>query len=459
MEQVDVAVVGGGPGGTAAGRAAAERGADAVVIEKGVPRADREGLGPDSTDAAGFLDYWVDIAGFDPAELPDDVIQQILETTEFIGPSESLTISSTGIESSYPHFGFTFHRAKFDDWHRSEAEAAGADYRVGTGVRSVETETTGRPTHVLTLADGSEIEAGALVLADGPQRQITMRVLDRYLPEGKRASELLSPPRANHIAYQEYRRFPEAAFEPTNLKFWWGWIPGHTAYPWVFPNRDRIARVGLTMPMGLQLETVRNPGAYTLLREEDETLPSPRVYIDRLLEEVYGDEYDVETDFPVVERGFGKDKGTETYAISSTRPIESPTDLNIAVVGGAMGATSAFHEGGDHVAIRTGKLAGRLAATDSLGSYNAAWQSAIRDELLRNLSLAEIVSDYEPADWDRVFRMGRKMLRYQEGAVPELWSALPAGIPAIKLYLAYRYQKFLFRKDRYVQIAETDYRI
>ena len=459
MEQVDVAVVGGGPAGTAAGRAAAERGADAVVIEKGVPRADREELGPDSTDAAGFLDYWVDIAGFDPEELPDGVIQQILETAEFVGPSQSITLDSTGIDSSYPHFGFTFHRAKFDDWHRNVAEAAGAEYRVGTGVRSVESDPTGRPKHRLVLADGSEIDATALVLADGPQRQITMDVLDEYLPKDKLASELLSPRRANHIAYQEYRKFPEAAFEPSKLRFWWGWIPGHTAYPWVFPNRDRVARVGMTMPIGLRLEDIADPSAYHLLRDEDERIPSPRVYIERLLEEVYGDEFDVETDFPIVGTHFGKDEGTETYAISSTRPIDSPTKLNVAVVGGAMGATSAFHEGGDHLALRTGRLAGRLAGTDGLDSYNSRWKTACRSEILRNVCLADLVRDFEPADWDRAFRIGHEMLRRQRGAVPSIGSAVSVGYSALKLYLAYRYRKFRFRDDRYVQIAESDYRL
>ena len=57
MQHADVAIVGGGPAGAAAGHAAAAEGADAVVIEKGVPPADRDGLRPDSTDAPGILDY------------------------------------------------------------------------------------------------------------------------------------------------------------------------------------------------------------------------------------------------------------------------------------------------------------------------------------------------------------------------------------------------------------------
>ncbi len=58
-----------------------------------------------------------------------------------------------------------------------------------------------------------------------------------------------------------------------------------------------------------------------------------------------------------------------------------------------MGATSAFHEGGDHVAVRTGAIAGRLAANDRLERYNDAWNDAIGDEVLRNVAFADIVRD------------------------------------------------------------------
>ena len=458
MEEVDVAVVGGGPGGTAAARAAAERGVSAVVLEKGVPRADRSGLGPDSTDAAGFLDFWADIADVDPTTWPDDVIQQELTGAQFVGPRESVTLTSTGIDADYPSFGFTFDRAAFDDWHREQAAAAGVAYRVGTGVKDVETDLTGAPSHTLRLADGSALEADALVLADGPQRQVTMRVLDRYLPEDRAASTVLSPRTTNHIAYQEYRRLPSELFDPETIAFWWGWIPGHTAYPWIFPNDDQVARVGLTMPIGLSLDDVANPQDYELVEPDDTTMPSPREFLRRFLERLYGDEYDIETDLPRVE-SLGKDAGTETYPISSTRPIESPTALNVAVVGGAMGATSAFHEGGDHVALRTGTIAGKLAADGALDSYNAAWKDAIGHEVRRNVTLAEMVRGYEPADWDRAFKIGRTMLAAQDGAVPSLRSALTAGLPAVKLYLAYRYRRARFGTDGYLALRESAYQV
>jgi flavin-dependent dehydrogenase len=451
MEHVDVAIVGGGPAGSSAGRAAALEGADTVVIEKGVPRADREGLGPDSTDAAGILDYWVDIMDIDISEVPDGVILQELSGTDFIGPTETVQLNATGIDASYHHFGFTFHRARMDDWLRERAEDAGAEYRVGTGVRSVESDLTGTPLHTLTLKDGSEIETPHLVLADGPQRTVSGQVLTDLLPGGE--FERLSPPTANHIAYQEYREFPEELFERDRLKFWWGYMPGHTAYPWVFPNDGTVARVGLTMPIGMDIDAVANREEYALLRPEDERIPSGKVYVERILDLAYP-EYDLD-DFPLV-KDRGKRDGTETYPISSTRPIESPTRANVAVVGGAMGATSAFHEGGDHVAMRTGKIAGRLAGMDAMRAYNSEWQEAIGDEVLRNVVMAEMVHDFGPRDWDRTFKLINAIMG-EDGYKPR--DAASQGLYGAKMFAGYTKRKYGYRDGRYCQIREDEYAV
>lgn len=452
MERVDVAIVGGGPAGMSAARAASDRGADAFVIEKGVPRADRERTGPDSTDAAGMLDYWIDLMDYDPGEIPEDVILQELDGATFAGPSESVTLRDTGIDASYDGFGFTFHRARFDDWLREEATAAGASYDVGTSVSDVDSTFEGGSfTHTLTLADGEQLEADALVLADGPQRTVTVDALDQFMPADRSITSLLGPDKANHIAYQEHRRIPEELFDPDLLKFWWGVIPGHTAYPWIFPNDGNIARVGLTMPIDMGIDTVRNREDYALLEPDDEQIPPGRVYLERLLEQQYPG-YDLE-DFPIVEDR-GKRGGTEAYPISSTRPIESPTQANIAVVGGAMGGTSAFHEGGDHVAVRTGKIAGRLAATDDLGQYNREWERALGDEVLRNVTLAEMAYGMEPADWDETFDIVDRMLatdgsRYRQ--------ALEAGFGGLSLLARYKWTRRGFSNGTYVQLHESEY--
>ncbi|ESS06106.1 MAG: Dehydrogenases (flavoprotein) [uncultured archaeon A07HB70] len=459
MERTDVAVVGGGPAGAAAGHAAAEAGGDALVVEKGVPRADREEPGPDSTDAAGILDYWVDIMDIHPDEFPDDVVLHELDRAEFVGPRESVTLDATGMESSYDSFGFCMQRARFDDFLRERAERAGAGYRVGTPVADVRLDDPDAPRrHAVELADGTEVTADSLVLADGPQRTVTNRVLDRLLSFD--VTERLGTREANHIAYQEHRRLPPAVAEDVRgaIRFWWGFLPGHTAYPWVFPNDDGVARIGLTMPVDLDLAAVDRRERYPLLREDDETVPSGSEYLRRLLEHEYGDEYDIETDFPLVEDR-GKRGGTETYPISSTQPVESPVGAGVAVAGGAMGTTSAFHEGGDHVAVRTGAIAGRLAAEGRLTDYNEAWQTAVGEEVRRNVALAEMCRSYDPSDWDHVFRTGRELLA-RDGAwgMFGVLNAAGTGLDALRMVGGYKRRKFGLRDGEYCQIHETDYR-
>jgi electron-transferring-flavoprotein dehydrogenase len=453
MERFDVAIVGGGPAGMAAGEQAGMHGASAVVLEQGVPREDREFLGPDSTDAAGMLDYWVEIMDEDYREIPDHVVLQELDGVDFVGPNESATLRGTGIDSSYPEMGFTFNRARMDDWLRERVEDAGTEYRVGVGVKRAETDLDAEYRHTLRLADGEDIESKYLVLADGPQRRVTLGALDQFMPAGSSVSDYLSPPTANHIAYQEYREFPEEVFEKSLLKFWWGVIPGETAYPWVFPNDGTVARVGLTMPIGMTLDDVEDPESYALLRPDDEGIPRAGEYIRRLLEREYGDEYDIETDFPLMEDR-GKSKGTETYPISSTRPIDSPVEAGIAVAGGAMGTTSAFHEGGYHVAVRSGKIAGELAATDDIESYNDEWKDAIGQELLRNIAFADIVAEYGPDDWDRTFSMVDDLLGEDGKGLNK--SRFSSGVRGAKLVARYKKAKFGYRKG-YVQVAESDY--
>ena len=466
MERVDVVIVGGGPAGASAAHAAATGGADALVFERGVPRADRDRLGPDSTDAAGILDYWVDIMGIHPDEFDDGVVQRELDRAEFRGPDEAATLTSTGIDSSYDRFGYTFHRARFDDWLRDRAEEAGAEYRTGESVRGIDTDLSAEstaadsprddaPRHTLELASGELVGAEFVVLADGPQRTVTNQVLDEYLPANAAASDRLASRTANHIAYQEYRRVPEDVYEEVKdaLVFWWGIMPGETAYPWIFPNDDRVCRIGLTMPIGLDIDDF-DTDAYALLDADDESIPRGGEYIRRLLEWQYGDEYDVETDFPLVETA-GKRNGTETYPISSTRPIDSPTDAGIAVVGGAMGTTSAFHEGGDHVAVRTGAIAGELAAAGDLAPYNRRWKEAIGDEIVRNVTMADMVAEYGPDDWNRVIGAADAMLAAETGE-NLLSQPYRSGWESLKLILGYKWNKRHIKRN-YVGIDESEY--
>jgi electron-transferring-flavoprotein dehydrogenase len=204
------------------------------------------------------------------------------------------------------------------------------------------------------------------------------------------------------------------------------------------------------MPIGLDIDEFDRT-EWALLEPDDPEIPRGEVYIRRLLAREYP-EYDL-SDFPLVEDR-GKRGGTETYPISSTRPIESPTGAGIAVVGGAMGTTSAFHEGGDHVAVRSGKIAGELAAAGRLDRYNDAWQAAVGEEIRRNAAMADVVRDFRPADWDRTFAAVDRMLNRGEYSRVNL---LRSGATGLGLFLRYKRAKLGYRNAGYVQLTEDEY--
>ncbi len=120
-----------------------------------------------------------------------------------------------------------------------------------------------------------------------------------------------------------------------------------------------------------------------------------------------------------------------------------------------MGTTSAFHEGGDHLAVRTGEIAGRLAAQGKLGHYNHEWHEAVGDELLRNVSLSELVRGWTPEKWDEVFSVGEEMLAGEDAGEMLSWSPR-AGLRGAKLLGQYKLTKFRNR-NRYVQLTADEY--
>jgi len=215
--------------------------------------------------------------GIHPDEFDDGIVQRELNRAEFRGPDESATLTSTGIDSSYDKFGYTFHRARFDDWLRDRAEDAGAEYRAGVSVRGVDTPPLSRPKATTPTRRRTRLRRhgrrGLRRTRRRPQRTVTNKVLDEYPPRTRPPPTGFASRTANHIAYQEYRRVPEEVYEEVNdaIVFWWGVMPGETAYPWIFPNADRVCRIGLTMPIGLDIDDF-DRDAYALLDADDESI-------------------------------------------------------------------------------------------------------------------------------------------------------------------------------------------
>ena len=154
MERVDVIVVGAGPAGSSAARAAAEGGARTLLLDH------RTELGH-PVQCGEFVPT--------PAELADlfdcpDLIQRafdlppetILRSTRYMS-----CVSPYGHRFRFPLAGATVSRRSFDKALAYRAEGAGAELRFPLGVTRVQGST-------VRTADGEEIEGRVVIGADGP---------------------------------------------------------------------------------------------------------------------------------------------------------------------------------------------------------------------------------------------------------------------------------------------------
>jgi digeranylgeranylglycerophospholipid reductase len=154
MEAYDVVVVGAGPAGSVAARAAAEGGATTLLLdhrpELGHPVQCGEFV-PSSTELADLFGCPDLIAR--SFEIPTGTV---LRETRWMS-----CVSPYGHRFRFPLSGFTVSRRAFDKALAYRAEGAGAELRHPTGV-------VGFRNDEVRLASGETVRAKAVVAADGP---------------------------------------------------------------------------------------------------------------------------------------------------------------------------------------------------------------------------------------------------------------------------------------------------
>ena len=154
MEAFDVVVVGAGPAGSVAARAAAEAGATTLLL-----------------DHRPELGHPVQCGEFVPAagELADLFGCPELIARSFVIPAGTVLretrwmtcVSPSGRRFRFPLSGFTVSRRAFDKALAYRAEGAGAELRHPVGVTGVRDDE-------VRLAGGTSVRARAVVAADGP---------------------------------------------------------------------------------------------------------------------------------------------------------------------------------------------------------------------------------------------------------------------------------------------------
>jgi geranylgeranyl reductase family protein len=212
----DVVVVGTGPAGASAARAAAASGATVLLLDRAeVPRYKCCG--------GGLIGVSTRHAGIDLGGLTRDSVTRM---TFSKNGAQRYTRHARGAR---PVFSLVM-RADFDAALVRAAVDSGAALRTGVAVRSLAEDGSGV---IVSLADGSSVRAGAVVGADGSGGRTGAYVGVRLAQvDVGLEGEFPTPPRA-------------AAYWRGRVLIDWGPVPG--SYGWVFP-KGPLLTVGVIGP-------------------------------------------------------------------------------------------------------------------------------------------------------------------------------------------------------------------
>ncbi len=344
-ERWDVVVVGAGPAGACAARAAAEGGARTLLLDH------RPELGQ-PVQCGEFLPSSEELADlFGAPELIRAAYD--VPSATVLRPTERLEcVSPLGHRYGFPLAGATVSRRAFDKALALRAEGAGAELRHPLGVTGVQDGT-------VRCADGTELDAAAIVGADGPTSTVA---------------------RAAGVAPRRtmFRMITATADGPVD-----GTIELHfgreapRGYAWRFPRAADL-NVGLGVP--------ELPAGTTLAG-----------LLNRFLERA----------------GLGPARERTCWWVPIGPPPRSLVAGRTVLAGDAANLVMATNGGGIPTAMLSGHLAGRAAAraargTAPLSDYDVAWRSVLAPPLARAARIQRLGDAV--AGSDRLLALGMRYI-------------------------------------------------
>lgn len=357
-EKYDIVVVGAGPAGSMAARAAAREGASVLLFDKrrelGVPVQCGEAL---NEDVLKELDIRLD---------PRWALSKT-NAVKLVSPSGiEVRIAERKVVGK---IGYILDRKIFDKHLTTLAAKGGADIVVGTLVDGLILE-DGKPKGVRVRgANGRlEVRAEVIIAADGVGSRVARWAgLNTYL-------------KLDDIETGVQFQMVGINFEsPSMMEYYFGNKIAPGGYCWVFPKGEDMANVGLGI-LGSRAE--RRPIEY--LRDFVARMPS-----------------------------LSKGKIIEINAggVPVGGPIKQTVKDNLLVVGDAARQVNALTGGGIDSAMRAGNIAGEVAAKavaegdtseKRLSEYEKRWRELMGKRLERYLKAKNVLVSLTDDDLDRL---------------------------------------------------------
>ena len=357
-EKYDIVVVGAGPAGSMAARAAAQEGAKVLMFDKrrelGVPVQCGEAL---NEDVLKELDIRLD---------PRWALSKT-NAAKLVSPSGiEVRIAERKVVGK---IGYILDRKIFDKHLTTLAAKGGADIMVGTLVDGLILE-DGKPKGVRARgANGRlEVRAEVIIAADGVGSRVARWAgLNTYL-------------KLDDIETGVQFQMVGINFEsPSMMEYYFGSKIAPGGYCWVFPKGEDMANVGLGI-LGSRAE--RRPIEY--LRDFVARMPS-----------------------------LSKGKIIEINAggVPVGGPIKQTVKDNLLVVGDAARQVNALTGGGIDSAMRAGNIAGEVAAKavaegdtseKRLSEYEKRWRELMGKRLERYLKAKNVLVSLTDDDLDRL---------------------------------------------------------
>lgn len=352
--EYDVIVVGAGPAGATAAKAAAENGADVLMVDKrrelGVPVQCGEAL---SEEILKKLDI-------DPD--PRWAINKI-NRAMLVSPSgKSVEIK----QKKSAKIGYILDRKVFDKYLAILAIRSGADIRIDTFVNGLVKENGEINGVTLQGKKGEEIRSDLIIAADGVMSRVARWAgFDTTL--GMEDIE----------SGAQFKMVNVDVEEKSMMKFYFGNEIAPGGYIWIFPRGDDIANIGIgVMPKKAEKKSIEYLKDFISARPELEN--------GRIIEINVG-------------------------GVPVSGPIEKTYGDDIMIVGDAARQVNALTGGGIDWSMHAGNIAGEVAARavaegdtseGNLKEYEDRWRDEMGDSLNKYYKGKEVLMDLSDGDLD-----------------------------------------------------------